>query len=55
MIDPAEAVRRLHAIDHHDPEVARMDADRVLLELVPDEVRRAHEDLVRRCAWWASS
>lgn len=48
-----EAVAVLDAISGSDPEVAHMEADDVLFELAPVEVRDAYARLTSRCRWWA--
>jgi len=50
---PAEAVAALDAIDLRYPEAAHIEAEDILLDLVPLEVREAHQRLVDNCAWWA--
>lgn len=48
-----DAVDALNAIDDYDPEEAHSEADKILLELVPPEVREAYAALQERCGWWA--
>lgn len=50
---PEEAVAALDAIDGADGEVAHGEADDILLELVPVEVREARVRLVKRARFWA--
>jgi hypothetical protein len=47
--------RKLDAISGDDPEAAHGKADAILLEAVPEDVRRAYERLTERCGWWASA
>jgi hypothetical protein len=48
-------VDRLDAISGDDPESAHGQADDVLLECVPAEVREAYERVAARCSWWAAA
>ena len=48
----AEAVRRLDALDGGDPEADHGDADAILLEFVPPEVRRAWTRARERVGFW---
>ncbi|HVJ71631.1 MAG TPA: hypothetical protein VM531_09025 [Sphingomicrobium sp.] len=52
-LDPKEAVKRLDALTGGDPEAAHGAADEILLETVPEEVKKAYDRLVARCGWWA--
>ena len=45
----------LGAIDASDPERAHVEADRILLAMVPDPVKFAYWDLMARSEWWASA
>lgn len=46
-------VAALDALSGDDPEHAHGEADRVLLQAVPPEVRAAYERVTSRCSWWA--
>jgi len=50
-----ELIRRLDAIDGGDPDGAHGEADDLLLEAMPEEVRQAYMRLVKRCRWWATA
>ena len=55
MREQDELIRRLDALDGSDPEVAHGDADRLIEEALPEEVRQAYVRVQRRCRWWGSS
>lgn len=46
-------VRALDSIAGGDPEGDHAEADDILLEVVPEEIRKAYEQLVARAKWWA--
>lgn len=51
-----EAIKELQRIarEHsHDPEMAHVYADDVLLKLAGEEVYEAYESVVKACSWWA--
>lgn len=51
-----EAVKALDAIDgNDDPEVAHVEADRVLYTIVPPEVQAAYDRVLNRTRWWATA
>lgn len=50
---PEEATTRLDAIGVGDPEGAHIEADDVLLALVPSDVAAAYLRLQDRLPWWA--
>jgi len=50
-----QAVDALDALDPRDPEVAHGEADKILLAIVPVEVREAYERIEGRAPWWASA
>ena len=52
-LTPAEAVQKLDAIKAGDPERNHGDADRIVLSVVPDEVREAYWRAYERdYGWW---
>jgi hypothetical protein len=48
-----EAVVALDELNASDAEGAHSEADDILLELVPPEVKAAYYRLVARAPWWA--
>lgn len=48
-------IEELDAIAGDDPEVAHSQADGLLLEAVPTEIRDAYKRLVDRCEWWVDA
>jgi hypothetical protein len=50
-----EATLDLRAIPSADPDAAHSTADDILLSAVLPDVRDAYNDLIRRCAWWATA
>jgi hypothetical protein len=48
-----EAVDKLDAISVYPPDEAHATADKLLLEVVPVEVKKAYERVMKRCGWWA--
>lgn len=50
-----EAIADLDTIPEGDPERAHSEADKILLKMVPPEVRAAYERLTERCSWWAAA
>lgn len=51
----AEIIEALDAIDPGDPELAHGQADDLLLEAVPAEIRDAYKRVADRCHWWAGA
>lgn len=51
----AEIIEALDAITGDDPEHAHGQADDLLLEAVPAEVRDAYKRVAGRCEWWAGA
>lgn len=54
-VTPAEAVAELDSLSDADPDSAHGEADRILLTVVPSDVRAAYIRLVQRCDWWATA
>lgn len=48
-------VARLDKISCDDSEAAHSQADDILMELAPLEVRAAYVRLMERCDWWANA
>lgn len=53
-MSPADEVASalLH-IDTSDPETAHSQADALILDFLPEDVRRAYMTVAKRCRWWA--
>lgn len=47
-----DAIAALDKISAADPEGAHSEADKLLLSLVPPDVRAAYERVTARAAWW---
>lgn len=50
-----KAIALLDALNGDDPEYAHDAADRILLSLVPAEVREAYQRLVDSLDWWVTA
>lgn len=51
----AEIIEALDAITGDDPEHAHSQADDLLMEAVPAEIRDAYKRVADRCDWWVSA
>jgi hypothetical protein len=49
------AISALDALEGTDCEVIHSEADKILLAVVPREVAKAYERVVKRTSWWAAS
>lgn len=54
-LDQEWAARQIAAIDTSDPERAHDQADQIMLVNSHPAVAAAYNDLMERCAWWASA
>lgn len=54
-----QVIQKLNEIDENDPEDAHSQADGLILEFLKlngfEDVAQAYEDVVNRCAWWATA
>lgn len=46
-------IAQIDGLDISDPEAAHGEADRLILDALPEEVRQAYVRLANRCSWWA--
>lgn len=48
-----DAVRKLNAINGQDKEVEHSDADTIIVEFLPEEIRQAYQNAQQRSGgWW---
>ncbi len=54
-----QVIQKLNEVDESDPEEAHIQADSLILEFLKlngfEDVAQAYEDVVNRCAWWATA
>ena len=58
MMTIESAVKQLRELDPADPDAAHSQADQIVLEYLKyqaPEIAKAYDDLVGRCAWWATA